>query len=343
MEENEIYAVENAQQNREQNNKQQKPDKCGKFFYGGLVTGLVMSLLIVGGVYLAGYVRTLVTAKHYTQTEQTTSQDEKEEEGTTEQTAAVNAQTLEKMQIIESVIDTYFYQEDVDKEAMTEGIYKGMVESLGDPYSEYYSAEELLEIYQDSQGIYYGIGAVVSLDSDTGLTKVAGIIADSPAEDADLREEDLIYKVDDEEVYGLSLQKVVSLIKGDDGTTVRLTLIRDGVEIEKDLVRRKVEATTVNYEMYDNGIAYIQITEFDTVTEDQFAEALAMAKESGMKGLILDLRSNPGGNLSSVVNIARMILPKGMIVYTEDRDGNRQEYTCDGSQRGRKRSSGDAA
>ena len=91
-----------------------------------------------------------------------------------------------------------------------------------------------------------------------------------------------------------------------------------------------MESPTVNSEMFDNGIAYIQITEFDTVTVDQFADALAVARGSGMKGLILDLRSNPGGNLSAVVDIARMLLPEGLIVYTEDRDGNRVEYTCDG-------------
>ena len=96
-------------------------------------------------------------------------------------------------------------------------------------------------------------------------------------------------------------------------------------------MRRKVESPTVESEMYDNGIAYIQITEFDSITVDQFAEALAVARGQGMKGLILDLRANPGGNLLSVVNIAKMLLPEGLIVYTEDREGNRSEYKCDGS------------
>lgn len=214
---------------------------------------------------------------------------------------------------------------------MVDGIYKGMVESLGDPYSEYYSKEELESLYQDSFGVYYGVGAYVSLDTTTGLAKVSGIIADSPAEEADLRAEDIIYKVDDVDVTGMSLQETVSLIKGDENTTVKLTLIRDGKEIEKEVTRRKVESPTVNFKMLDDGMAYIQITEFDTVTVDQFTEAMAMARGNDMKGLILDLRSNPGGNLSSVVSIAKQMLPKGLIVYTEDRDGNREEYSCDGS------------
>lgn len=335
MEENEIYAVDHNRQNDQQDNGQNKKSNGGRYFYCGLVTGLAVSLLIVSGVYLANRMQAYMAAKNHTVTQQASSGNKEEDEhdgdtDTGKKDTAVDDEMLEKMQVIEKVIDTYFYKEDVDKEAMQEGAYKGMVESLGDPYSEYYSAEELQQLYQDSMGVYYGIGAYVSLDTATGLAKVSGVIAGSPAEEVRLREEDLIYKVDDVEVYGMTLQEVVSLIKGEEGTTVHLTLIRDGEEVEQDIVRRKVESPTVNYEMYDNGIAYIQITEFDTVTEDQFSEALAAARESGMKGLILDLRSNPGGNLSTVVNIARMLLPKGLVVYTEDRDGNRQEYSCDG-------------
>lgn len=331
MEENEIYAVENARQNIEPGGGQDSNDKCGKYFYGGLITGLVIALLVVSGVFLARRVQTYIVAKNQGGTQQATSQNGGGNSVTLYKDSAIDSKTIEKLQVIEKVIDTYFYKEDVDKEAMAEGAYKGLVDSLGDPYSDYYSAEELQQLYQDSQGIYFGIGAYVSLDAATTLAKCSGVIAGTPAEEAGLRENDLFYKVDGVEVYGMSLQEVVSMIKGDEGTVVHLTMLRDGLELELDITRRKVEAPTVNYEMHENGIAYIQIIEFDTVTEDQFAEALATAKGSGMKGLILDLRSNPGGNLSSVVNIARMLLPEGLIVYTEDRDGNRQEYSCDGT------------
>ena len=94
--------------------------------------------------------------------------------------------------------------------------------------------------------------------------------------------------------------------------------------------RRKIESPTVEYEILEGQMGYIQITEFDDVTADQFAEALAVLKEQGMQGMILDLRSNPGGNLTTVVDIAGMLLPEGLIVYTEDRYGNRDEYMCDG-------------
>ncbi len=330
MQDNEIYTTGIAPGQQPENGGKKTQDKSGKFFWGGLFTGLIMSLLVVSSVYVVNRIQ---YAHKSGQTVGLHTREESQEntDGESVTGEAVNEDTVAKMKIIENVIDTYFYKENVDKDAMVDGIFKGMVESLGDPYSEYYSKEELESLYQDSLGVYYGVGAYVSLDTTTGLAKVSGIIADSPAEEADLRAEDIIYKVDDVDVTGMTLQETVSLIKGDENTTVKLTLIRDGKEIEKEVTRRKVESPTVKFEMLDDGMAYIQITEFDTVTVDQFTEAMAMARGNDMKGLILDLRSNPGGNLSSVVSIAKQMLPKGLIVYTEDRDGNREEYSCDGS------------
>lgn len=331
MQDNEIYTTGIAPGQQPGNDGKKPQDKSGKFFWGGLFTGLIMSLLVVSSVYVVNRIQ---YAHKSGQTVGLHTREEESQENTDGAAVtgeAVSDDTVAKMKVIENVIDTYFYKEDVDKDAMVDGIFKGMVESLGDPYSEYYSKEELESLYQDSLGVYYGVGAYVSLDTTTGLAKISGIIADSPAEDADLRAEDIIYKVDDVDVTGMTLQETVSLIKGDENTTVKLTLIRDGKEIEKEVTRRKVESPTVKFEMLDDGMAYIQITEFDTVTVDQFTEAMAMARGNDMKGLILDLRSNPGGNLSSVVSIAKQMLPKGLIVYTVDRDGNREEYSCDGS------------
>lgn len=309
-------------------------DRSGKFFWGGLFTGLVLSLLIVSSVYVVNIIQMKQNAGQtvglHSRNEESESTGEKEDTASDSANEAITDEMIAKMKIIESVIDTYYYKEDVDKTAMENGAYKGMVESLGDPYSEYYSKEELQDLYESSLGIYYGVGAYVSLDSATNLAKISSVIEGTPAEEADLRADDIIYKVDGTDVTGMSLQEVVSLIKGEENTTVKLTLIRDGKEIEKEVVRRKVETPTVKFEMLDDGMAYIQITEFDTITVDQFTEAIAMAKGNDMKGLILDLRSNPGGNLSAVVQIAQQMLPEGLIVYTEDRDGNRDEYSCDG-------------
>lgn len=244
----------------------------------------------------------------------------------------MDGRVLKKIESLESLIHKRFYLKEVTDEELETGIYKGMLAALGDPYSEYYTQEELNSMMDQSEGIYYGIGAYVGLDTVTTLPKISSVIEGTPAEEAGLRADDLIYKIDGEFTEGLTLTEAVSRIKGPEGTEVTLTVIRSGERdyLEFAIPRRKVESPTVKFEMLDDDTAYIRITEFDDVTIDQFADALAMAKGSDMKGLILDLRGNPGGNLSAVVEIARMMLPEGLIVYTEDKEGKRTEYSCDG-------------
>lgn len=247
--------------------------------------------------------------------------------------SAVNADTVRKLQTLEATIDKYFYLEGLTDEKLRDGLYKGLLEALDDPYSEYYTATELEDLMSQMSGIYYGIGAYVSIDTDTSLPKISGVIAGTPAEAAGLRANDLIYQVDDVSTYGLTLTEAVSYIRGEEGTEVTLTIIREGVSdyLEVVATRQKVVSPTVNYEMLDNGMGYIQIVEFDDVTADQFADALATLRGSDMKGLILDLRANPGGGLTSVVDISEMLLPEGLVVYTEDKSGKRDEYKCDGA------------
>jgi len=246
--------------------------------------------------------------------------------------SAITTRTVKKLQLLEQTIDRCFYLDEISDEELDAGIYKGMLAALADPYSEYYTAAELKDLMEQSEGIYYGIGAYVSLDVDSGLPKITGVIEGAPAEEVDLRANDLVYEVDGVSTYGLSLTEAVSLIKGEEGTEVVLTIVREGESdyLQIPVTRRKVESPTVESEMLEDGMAYIQITEFDDVTVDQFAEALAVAKGSGMEGLIIDLRANPGGNLSAVVDIAQMLLPEGLVVYTQDKYGKRVEYACDG-------------
>lgn len=273
----------------------------------GLVVGLLVSLIITSVIFRQNV---------------SVSED-----------SLLDSRVLEKIEALENIIHSRYYLSEVTEEELEEGIYRGMVYALGDPYSEYYTEEELSELMNQAEGVYYGIGAYVGLDEKTSLPKISGVIEGTPAQEADLRPDDLIYKVDSELTYGLSLTDAVALIKGPEGTKVTLTIIREGESdyLEVTLSRRKVESPTVEFEMLDEETAYIQITEFDDVTVDQFAEALAMAKGSDMKGLILDLRANPGGSLNAVVEIARMLLPEGLIVYTEDKAGKRSEYFCDGT------------
>ena len=289
----------------------------------GMLIGVILTTMVVGGAFVG---TRIVNLSKNSNTKQTSA-------GTESADGVINDESIKKLEAIEEVINEYYYQdEDIDADKMIEGMYAGMVDSLGDPYSVYYTAEEWQSLMEETEGIYYGIGAYLSLDSATGLAKISGVIAGTPAEEAGLRENDIIYKVDGENIQGLELSEIVSRVKGEEGTVVHLTIIREGETdyLEMDVTRRQIESPTVNYEMYDNGIGYIQIREFDDVTTDQFTEALAVIKGSDAEGLILDLRGNPGGSLPVVVDIARMILPEGMIVYTEDKYGERDEYTCDG-------------
>ena len=252
-----------------------------------------------------------------------------------------NPDVNDKVQMLESIIDK-FYVYDVSQNAIEDGIYDGVMEAIDDPYAAYYSPEEFIEIMNSTEGVYYGIGAILLKDKTTTYPKITGIIDDSPASESDLMVEDIIYKVNGEDVGGQELTEIVSKIKGDEGTFVTLTVIRNstGEELDIELERRKVESPTVTYEFLDKEnsslieddtvIGYLSISEFDDVTVDQFAEGLALVKGNGNDGLILDLRGNPGGSLTAVVDVARMLLPEGMIVYTEDKDGQREEYTCDG-------------
>ena len=248
------------------------------------------------------------------------------------QSDLLNQETMSKIQSLESVIDTYYYKTDVSKEDEANGIYKGLMDSLGDPYSVYYTSEELEELMNDTKGIYFGIGAYVSFDNSINMARISGVMDGSPAEEVGLCIDDIIYEVDKTSTQGLTLEEVVSMIKGEAGTTVHLTLIRSGEaeNVEVDVTRAEITVPTVSTEVYEDNIGYLKITEFDEVTTEQFIEGMAELRAQNIEGLIIDLRSNPGGSLATVCDIARQLLPKGIIVYTEDRDGNREDYTCDG-------------
>lgn len=286
----------------------------------GMLTGVVFTLMILSAVYMGMYVYRYVQMQKIAQIKPE---------------SVINTNMQMKLQTIEQIIDFYYYKDDVDETALVDGIYRGMLDAVGDPYTTYYSEAELKELMKQTEGIYYGIGAYVALDTVTGLPKIASAMPGTPAEAADLRPDDIIYKVDGREVYGMDLSAVTALIKGEEGTSVNLTIIREGETdyLSVDVIRRKVETPTVEYEIFDNNMAYIQIIEFDEITVPQFADALATAKGSGMEGLIIDLRANPGGSMDAVVNVAQMLLPEGLVVYTEDKYGNREEYKCKGDKK----------
>lgn len=242
----------------------------------------------------------------------------------------LDSTTQKKLAQIQKLIDKN-YLSDVDADALRDGIYKGYVSGLDDPYSVYYNEEETKALNETTQGEYQGIGAVLTEDADTGIVTIVQVYKDSPAEKAGVKANDILYKVDDTEMTGLDLNKVVTYIKGDKGTKVKLTVIRgdDKEQLELTATRDKIEAQTVSHKMLEDNIGYIQVTEFDSVTTDQYKSALDDLENQGMTGLVVDLRNNPGGNVSTVCDMLDMMLPEGLIVYTQDKDGNKETATSD--------------
>ena len=230
-----------------------------------------------------------------------------------------------------SALSQYFYQ-DLDNSAMAEGLYKGLVDSLGDPYTTYYTVQEYEDYTSSISGIYYGIGAVLLQDINTREITITRVYDGSPAQEAGLKAGDVFVSAAGIEAAGLEVSEFVTYIKGAEGTTVDLVVKRDGEELSFTVERRKVKVLTIESKMLENKVGYIQILEFNAGTTEEFESALKELKVQGMKSLIVDLRDNPGGMLDVVADILDDILPEGLLVYTEDKYGNRSEYTSSGKE-----------
>ncbi|EGG81499.1 C-terminal processing peptidase [Lachnospiraceae bacterium 2_1_46FAA] len=242
----------------------------------------------------------------------------------------IDKKTARKLEQIKDIIDDSYLKGDEIKESDLENfLLKGYVNGLKDPYSVYYNEEETKELYETTEGEYSGIGAVMSQNLETGVITMVNVYEDSPAEKAGFKNNDILYKVNGKDISTEDISKVVNKIKGEEGTEVTITVLRDGKEYEATTTREKLEAHTIEYEMKEDHIGYVRVTEFDMVTYNQFVEAITDLKKQGMKEIIIDLRGNPGGNLSTVCQMLDYILPEGLIVYTEDKDGKREVMTSD--------------
>lgn len=290
-------------------------------FIPGVLTGLAASLFIVT-IALTIYVNKVDTGSN-SQNQGSVSSSESTDD---EQQRNID----KKLEKLEALIDQY-YLDEVDEDAFADGIYKGLMASLGDPYTVYYTKDEFAALMESSSGVYCGIGATVSQDATTGIITVVKPFVSGPAYEAGVLPGDIIYKVNDEEVTGVDLSEVVSRMKGDEGTEVNITIVRDTETDPIDLTieRRQIEVPTIEYEMMDGDIGYISVSEFDEVTADQFINAVNDLDKKGQKGLVIDLRNNPGGLLDIVVKMLNRLLPKGLIVYTEDKYGEREEFYSD--------------
>lgn len=237
-----------------------------------------------------------------------------------------------KLDLLNSLIDQYYlYEGEVDEDALAEGIYSGYTAALGDPYTEYYDREETAALMESTSGEFSGIGATMTQNTDGPGAVITAVYEGSPAAEAGLQAGDVISKVDGSDVSGMDLDSIVSLIKGEKGTEVKITVLRYGQEIETAAVRDIIQMQTVDSVMLDDQVGYISVSEFDDVTYDQFKSALDSLEAQGMAGLVIDLRNNPGGNLDTVTDMLKLLLPEGPIVSITDKNGDTEEITCDGS------------
>lgn len=297
----------------------EQPKKGYKFLIGFLA-GFCIALFVVSGFNY------IVSNKSNANSEAAASSSTSENDSV--DFDAVNT----KVNTIQELIKQY-YLNDIDYDKLESGIYSGLVSSLGDPYSTYYTKEEFDLLMESTSGTYSGIGALLSQDPKTGVISIIKVYEGTPSEEAGLHEGDMIYKVDDLEVTGMDLAEAVTHIKGEESSKVHMSIAREGEDgyLEFDVVRRKIEVPTVTSKMMDNKVGYISVSEFDDVTYEQYTKALDQLIADGMTGLVIDLRDNPGGNLDVVCKMVDEILGEGLIVYTQDKNGEKQEWNSDAS------------
>ena len=240
----------------------------------------------------------------------------------------LDSKVAQKIDEIYTYMNIYYYGK-FEKQDIYNAMYSGVLESLGDPYSVYYTPEEYKDLQVSTSGTYYGIGAGVSQNLTTMEVTITKVYRGTPSEEAGLKNGDMILSVEDIQATSVEVSELVQHIRGEEGTKVHMVIYRPstGETLEFDVERRHVELPSIEGELLEDGIGYIQITEFQEKTDEQFAAMVAQLKKEGAKGLIIDVRANPGGLLRTVTELLDQVLPEGLLVYVQDKYGNRQNYT----------------
>lgn len=301
-------------------NAQPPRKKKSQGFASGMIIGavsafmaVILLILSVAAVCIAkGYIHIGVNGDVYIQSDVVTDSD------------GIGSEVEGKLNAIDSVLESFYFG-DVDDETAKDNIYKAYLSSYGDKYTMYYTADEYKALKESTNGKFYGIGAVCQLSGEGGVLLV-DVYDNGAGYQAGLRSGDRVVNVDGRDITGMELSSAVALIKGDKGTSVTLEVIRGTERLTFSAVRDAVEAKTVSYTLLDNNIGYLSISQFEEVTTKQFKAAVEDLQSQGMKGLVIDIRNNPGGLLDTVVGMLKYMLPDGLIVYTEDKQGNRKEY-----------------
>lgn len=301
-------------------NAQPPRKKKSQGFASGMIIGavsafmaVILLILSVAAVCIAkGYIHIGVNGDVYIQSDAVTDSD------------GIGSEVEGKLNAIDSVLESFYFG-DVDDETAKDNIYKAYLSSYGDKYTMYYTADEYKALKESTNGKFYGIGAVCQLSGEGGVLLV-DVYDNGAGYQAGLRSGDRVVNVDGRDITDMELSSAVALIKGDKGTSVTLEVIRGTERLTFFAVRDAVEAKTVSYTLLDNNIGYLSISQFEEVTTKQFKAAVEDLQSQGMKGLVIDIRNNPGGLLDTVVGMLKYMLPDGLIVYTEDKQGNRKEY-----------------
>lgn len=248
----------------------------------------------------------------------------------TKLTADVLSQDVQnKVSEILSVISNY-YLGDFSQEEMANGMYKGLVESLGDEYSQYFTPAEYKDYLDQSNSRYEGIGAVLGQDKDTNEIYIQSVYEDSPAKKAGLRAGDVFVSADDVSATdGISVEDFAAKLRGEAGSSIDVVVRRDDEELSFTVIRKAIETPTVNYTMLEDGVGYIQVVRFSSGTADQFEVAIAQLKKQGMEKMVIDMRDNGGGLVTAATDMLDQLLPEGLLVYTENKAGQREEIKSD--------------
>lgn len=300
------FTGNNAYNNGNNGNKHGK-----KSYFAGLITGVIWGIAVVF---------ILIILSNIIESELTESGKISDNVGTSALTGS------SKSSIIKQYIDKYF-MEDVDNDILTEGMYKGMLESLNDPYSVYYTKDEVESLKQSSEGEYVGLGISVTQNNETKVITVTKVYDDSPAKDAGIESGDTIYSINDNVLTDETLDELLVDIKGEEGKEVKMQLKRGEETIDADMKLREVLIDVVSYEMLEDNIGYIIIDQFTGTSTEQVEEAINDLKSQGMERVIVDLRDNPGGQLECIQAILNYFLPKDkLLLYSETKDGEQERY-----------------
>lgn len=242
----------------------------------------------------------------------------------------VGAGDIRKFNEVKGILKKDYYQ-DVDEKTMLEGAIRGMTDSLQDPYTVYFTRDQMKIFTEKSEGSYVGIGVSIVVDNN-GLLTIIEPFDDSPAKKAGILQGDKIIKVDDKDVTSIRDENmVIAMIKGQENTRVKITIYRpsEGRSIDFEMMRKRIKIVNIRSEVLPGNIGYIKLIMFDSEIASYFEEHLNKLLAQGIKGLIIDVRDNPGGAYDQVVKIADRLVPEGIIVYTEDKNKKRFEEKSD--------------